>query len=368
MLTSTQLSALVDFLQRESVLSVYVDGTATDPAEQRAWRTRLDQSLKDLRAWLADSPYEERDRFERCVAMLQEQLASFARGVGTPGWVTFLTPHGVRHAEHLPVPVPTMAVWSTGICAAPYVRALKELRPVVIVVADARKATVYHYGEGTLDKRETIRAHATTEPPLHMGDAPRSGFHPGVRGATGRDEAQRARLEGTAHMLAEVVEHVTRLAAPDAWILTGGIPEVSAHLARLLSRSAPNRVRALESLDIHASEADVAAAARQGASALRDAADLRHIAEIMERADGDGLATLGPATTRLALQQSQVRELYFTHRYLEDHAADAEDAVRAALMQRAQVEEVSRDAARELDQHGGVAARLRYRLASVGAE
>jgi hypothetical protein len=56
-----------------------------------------------------------------------------------------------------------------------------------------------------------------------------------------------------------------------------------------------------------------------------------------------------------------VRELYLTGRYLEEHMADAEDAVRQALDQGAEVEQVSIDAAAQLDAHGGLAARLRYR-------
>ena len=55
-------------------------------------------------------------------------------------------------------------------------------------------------------------------------------------------------------------------------------------------------------------------------------------------------------------------ELYLTHRYLEDFPPDAEDAVRAALDQDALVEEVSGAAAGWLDEHGGVAAHLRYRV------
>jgi hypothetical protein len=66
----------------------------------------------------------------------------------------------------------------------------------------------------------------------------------------------------------------------------------------------------------------------------------------------------------LALDQRRVRDLYITHRYLETHAAEAEGAVRSAIDQAASVEEVSGVAAAQLDAHGGMAARLRYRLAS----
>jgi hypothetical protein len=45
--------------------------------------------------------------------------------------------------------------------------------------------------------------------------------------------------------------------------------------------------------------------------------------------------------------------------------ADAEEAVRQALDQGASVEQVAGEAAEKLDEHGGVAARLRYRATEV---
>lgn len=362
MLTYTELVMLERSLGDARVLSVYLDGTAEDFAAQRAWRVQLEHSLKDLRIWLADSSHAEREEFERCVMLLEEQLAPLSRGVGARGWAAFITSDGVRDAGRLPVPMPTMAVWSTGACVAPYIRALKQTRRVVVALADARKAKLYCYDRGALEKARTIHAHATLGPPLHMGDAPRVGFHAGVRGTTGRDAAQRVLLKGTSRMLKEVADQALRLAGADGWILTGGIPHASGDLAQLIAHSAPGRVLDLESLDVHATEAEITAAAEHGASTLRDASDLHQIEDIMGDANGSGLVALGPAATRDALEQSRVRELYLTHPFIEEHAADAEDAVRKALAQGALVEEVSREAARQLDGHGGMAARLRYRL------
>jgi Bacterial archaeo-eukaryotic release factor family 10 len=361
MLTYTDLVTLERSLRETLVLSVYLDGTADDFAEQRAWRTRLDHSLKDLRSWLADSSHAEREMFERCVAYLEKELTPLSRGVGSRGWVAFITGEGVRHAGRLPVPMPTMAVWSTGPSVASYIRALKQTRPVVVIVADARKAALYRYDQGALERVHTIHAHAVAGPAAHMGDAPRIGFHPGVRGTTGSDAAQRSLLAGTNRMFNKVADEAVKLAGADGWILTGGIPHASADLVQLMAHSAPGRVSAIDSLDIHASEAEIAAAAEQGASALRDASDLAKIEDIIGRADGDGFVALGPVAARDALDHSSVRELYMTHSFIEDHSADAEDIVRKALAQGALVEEVSREAAQRLKASGGMAARLRYR-------
>ena len=95
---------------------------------------------------------------------------------------------------------------------------------------------------------------------------------------------------------------------------------------------------------------------------LRDEVDLRRIAEIIDNGAPDGGGSLGPDATRVSLEQLRVRELYMTRRYVDEHAAEAEDAVRAALDQGASVEQVSGAVAARLDEYGGVAARLRYRL------
>ena len=86
-----------------------------------------------------------------------------------------------------------------------------------------------------------------------------------------------------------------------------------------------------------------------------------------EHDEVDGLGSLGPGATHHALQQLRVRELYLTPRYEEDHAAETEVAVRAALDQGASIEQVSPAVAARLDTYGGIAARLRYHLVESAA-
>lgn len=364
MLTYAQLVALERSLRDERVLSVYLHGAVDDPAARLVWRRELDRSLKDLRRWLADSSHEEREGFERCVRLLEEQLAPFAAGLPMPGWAAFITPERVHEAEQLPVPMPTMAVWSTGMCVSPYIRALKVTHPAIVALADAREARIYRYHAGELEELEKIHAHATIEAPSHMGEVPRAGFHPGVRGETAHDAAQRAHAAGTERMLKQAETAVARYAGRNGLVLTGGPAAMNAHLTQTMAERMPGRVRELQSLDVRASHAEVLAAARDGASALRDEMDRQRVLDLITGTRSPELVALGPAATRRALQQARVRELYMTLRYVEDHTAEAEDAVRQALDQGATVETVTRAAADELDRHDGLGARLRYRLAS----
>ena len=367
MMNFSQLVALAASLRESRVLTVYLDGTATDPAQQRSWRVQLDQSLDNLRAWLIGSDHSEREAFEQCVRILEKELEAFKENVPMPGWAAFIAADRVHEASLLPVAMPTQAVWSTGASVAPYMRALKEVRPVVVVHVDSTRADVHRYYLGRLEHIATLRAHHTVMKPSHMGDAPRVGFHGGTRGDTGHDEAQRSLLAGTKRMLSEAAERTLRVAGPDGWIVTGGIPQVSLHLAGMLASRAPDRVMHDDSLDIHASRAELAAAARAGASKLRNAMDGARVSEIIDGSNATGLGAMGPAATRETLDQRRVRELYLTHHYLEKHAAEAEAAVRSAIDQGAVIEEVSGAAAEQLDAHGGIAARLRYRLAQTSA-
>jgi hypothetical protein len=360
MLTALALLALERALRAEPVLSVYIDGTETNVAERERWRLDLSHSLRELRASLNGSPPEEREAFDHCVARLEGELAVFSGAIGAPGWVTFISATAVHLSETVPVPTPTRAIWATGASIAPYMRVLKEARPAITLIVDARKGRIFRYYAGELTLMKTVHAHASVDPPSHMGNAPRTGFHAGVHGVTGHDAAQRSLLAGTRRMTRELVHHATSLAGTDGWVLVGGIPEVASHVTSIMARLTPERARVLEGLDVHASDSQIATATRQGASALREAADLAIIDEIVEHANGGTRAALGSVSTRRALSEKRVRELYLTHRYREDQPADAETAVRLALARGAQVEEVSRTAAERLDELGGIAARLRY--------
>ncbi|HEU4997287.1 MAG TPA: hypothetical protein VFT29_20865, partial [Gemmatimonadaceae bacterium] len=336
------------------------------PASRRTWRVQLQQQLKDLREWLDGSSHGEREELEAAIRLLETTLPSGA-ALGGRGWVAFISDGHVHQAAPLPVAVPTRAVWSTGMCIAPYMRALKESRPVAVAVVDATKAHVYAYRVGELKKVETVRAHHAVMQPSHMGNAASPGFHSGTRGAVGRDEAQRSLLEGTDRMRSEAAELLGRTAGEDGWIVIGGIPRESAALTREVSRHRRDRVLQVPELDIHASRARIADLARAAASMLRDTVDAKRIAQISDEAAASGQGAVGPAASRAALDQHRVRELYITRRYLLDHALETEASVRSALDQGAIVEEVSGGAAAALDARGGMAAQLRYRLAEARA-
>lgn len=365
MMTLPQLSALHRSLHKELVLSVYIDGTATDFSILHLWRTQLDNALTDIREWLAESKHAERENFATCVRSLDQTLDQFKRGFGAPGFAAFITRDGVVDSHTLPVPVPTLAIWSTGPAVAPYMRALKETRPIAVILADSSKAELFRYRAGKIERLDMVRSHHVVEPPSHMGTPAKQGFHSGTRGTTGKDAAQRSLLEGRDQMVDEIVGRALAILEDDEFVMVGGIKGVARRIVARLDEAVGGRAFELTGLDIHASHARIRDVVKTAASKLRASFDSQRIAEITDEAAAGGLGALGPEETRLALEQASVRDLYMTHKYLEDHAAEAEDAVRAALDQHASIEEVSHEAADDLQRVGGLAAGLRFRPATL---
>ena len=143
MLSQQQLRALLQELADERVLSVYIDGASGDPGNREGWRPVLAGALRDLRASVADVSPAERADVERCVALLGERLESLREVPPVPGWVAFITAEGVRHAAWLPAQTPTRVTWSLGPRIAPYVRALREHRPVIVAILSTRQGRLY---------------------------------------------------------------------------------------------------------------------------------------------------------------------------------------------------------------------------------
>ena len=339
MLTYPELVRLERSLRASRVLTVYLDGSASDRAPSRDWRAELDRALGDLRARIGGSAREEREQFSTCVRLVEQQLAPLSRGVGAPGWAAFVTPSGVRYAERVAARMPTMVTWATGACVSPYLHALKESRPVVVAVMDSRKAILYRYRFGRLDQIETLHAHYVIGAP-----------------------AQRGEFEGMNRMLDELVERALAHAGTDGCILLGGIPHIVSHAQGMLGPVTP-RVLSLDSLGVHANAVEIAEAARVGAATLRRAWDSGEVEAVAASAEEGSLGVIGADATQRALEASCVAELYVSPAFLEGHATEAAVALRRAFDQDALVEEVAPDAAGQLDEIGGIAARLRRRPA-----
>jgi hypothetical protein len=372
MMTSHALQDLERRLRDERVLSVYVDARVTDPAMRNAWRPALTAAVRAERARLTDAA--ELAAFDRAAGFLDDPVPPLTGAWGPVGWVAFLTASGPRYAAALPVRVPTLVVWRDGLVVSPYLRALKQHRPVIVALVDSRSARLYRYALGMLAPLPDIaistaeRADAPAKSPSLRGTSypgARSASYPGARSALSTERGDRSRRKTFERLATTLAARLTSLAGDDGWVLIGGTPE----WARLAGEAMPvhlaDRTMVSLTLDGDRPEPEIARAAREAASTLRADWGRAMLRRLLERAGAAGRAAAGIPATQRALREHAVDQLVLSPAFVRTNADLAEDAVRAALAQGADVEVLSSDAATQLDDAaGGVAAQLRFAVDS----
>jgi stalled ribosome rescue protein Dom34 len=118
---------------------------------------------------------------------------------------------------------------------------------------------------------------------------------------------------------------------------------------------------------VHDGEARLAALARETASRMRRAQDLRLVEDVVSAHAAGGTGAVGLMDIDRALVNGQVHELYVTSTFVTERPEEAMSAIRRAFDVSATVEHVSGEGADKLDAVGGIAARLRFVLAPVEA-
>jgi hypothetical protein len=361
MLTMLQAQALVRELSATKVLSVYLDTRVTDPAMRDAWRPALTTALRTVGAGLAGDDHAE---FARAVAQLETAILPQSGAWGAQGWMALVTASGVRFADALPMRPPTMAVWRDGPVIAPYMRVLKQNHPVIVALVDSRSAMLYRYAWGTLTGFPDMKLSVDT---LHAGDPSLREFRgksvPAPRSATGTERADRRRLAAFRRLATALEARVAEMAGDGSWILIGGTPAWARLAGEMLPPKLARRTMVSATLGHDAAEADIASEAKHAASALRAARGRELLETMLERAGAEGRAVRGVPATQRALRARAVDLLVLSPNFLHTEAFEAEETVRAALLQGARVEVLSGDAAEELDRRAdGVAGQLRFTL------
>ena len=361
MLSLEQVIGLARRLDDRRVLSMYVDGRASDPAAQRGWRKIVEERLAAIRETLAGASHAEREELERCIRRLEAVIAATPPGIGGPGFIAFVTEDATQYAEAQPLPMPTLVAWRKGALIAPYMRALKEDMPAFVALVNSRQATLYRYARGRVSTIGKVHAHHSVGDVPHMGAIPRRGFHVGTPGRTGTEAAARAALAGRTRMMHDLAGLLAGAAPADGWVVIGGTPKPAREAYTALAHSYRERMLVAGELAITASEYEIAAAAAVAASTLRRARDTKLVASVIERTGAGGRATLGAKATRAAVAAGAVHELFLTRGFVEGRVEEAEAVVRAAIDERARIEIVSGPAAELLDAHGqGIGALLRF--------
>ena len=359
MLTLTEIASLQKKLRTKRVLSVYFSAKTRDPSQRRAWKPLLNAELRAWSRLLQDVDPAERREFTSARQALEAALA-LADVPHADGIVGFSTAGSVQLLEALPFKIDTTVVWGRGIALAPYVRALKQERGVVLAVMDGKTAHVYWYQFEQFRLLETIAVEPHLTQPTHMGASVSPTFHPGVRGTSGQDEAQHEWSAAMDRVTRRLAQRITHYAGEDSWVLIGGRDDAVRKTIAALSRAVQQRTGDAMGVSVHSPTHALTKVARDGASYLRGAADAQALRHLAESAGEREAAAVGESAVRRALEGSRVAQLYVSARFVKEHAEHAEAAVRSALEQSAGIETVSGEAGTSLDGMGGIAARLRY--------
>lgn len=367
MLTHDELVDLYQKFRDQPVLSVYVDADQHDPAERRKWRREVESGVAACRASVDGGPREEVDAFEEAWRRIEAELAAFDAFLPGRGWVGFATEEAFLYGESIPVPMPDRVRWERGLRVAPYIRGLKQHRPVIVVLADSRKARLFEYLNGEVHEVEDLRADTDVGDLSDVGMRKRAGRETGVRGETSTDQAQRILEVSSERMLKRLVGALVDRVGDDGFLVLGGTPEMVRHASEAVPETLSGRVEEVPSLHLDLNASQVKEAAEKAASEItrrRQAADLD---ALVDEARSGGRGCLGRKETEQALREMRVHTLFLSRSFIASAPDFADHCVGTAFAQGADIEELSGASADRLDEAGGgLGARLRFRIREPG--
>ena len=362
MTSSPDLLRFVRAHRDDLVLSVYVEGIPSDPAERERWRVHLRNGFATAREALGDASREEREAFERCAALVSERLTSRPER-GDNGWACFCTADGEIIDTTLPEGDETSVSWGLGVRIVPYLRVADEsAENAIIVQLDRRQAVVSQLRDGTLHELFTSGTEETHKPARHMGDTPRYGFHQGKRGVAVTDDIQRQRREATERLFSTVQKRLATLAEGGLPIVIGGTPETTAHFVNTLPTSIASRCVVTPALNPQSTEAETTEAVRAALRILRSRLQARRVSALHDAAFADGRAAVGFQEAARAADLGAIAELIFSDRAWRENPEEIEALVQRALADGADVTFASKEeleAAAQGDDDG-VLAGLRF--------
>ncbi len=368
MLTRERLLELFQDLRDRDVLSVYVDADQRDPAQRDTWRVHLEGEISRLRRSLEHARDADLASFDAAWDLVSHELKTGEHAsMSKRGWVAFATPDRVWHAGGVPAHMPSVVAWQRGIRAAPYVRALKQERPVLVVLVDGRRARLFEHVEGSITEVEGLFADTDVGDLSDVGVRQGSGRASGARGASSTDQGQRLREVAAERLRKELADFIDQRSREDGIVVLGGTGDAVKRLMTLLPRSLEGRVAQRASLHLEMSPAEVREEIRSAAGDLSEQGHLSLVAGVADAARAGGKGALGPDETLKALEGRQVDTLLLSRGFIQEHPVAADQAVGLAFSQGADVEELSGEAGGRLDQEGlGIAARLRFLAGAAG--
>ncbi|MEJ2541352.1 MAG: hypothetical protein P8188_15520 [Gemmatimonadota bacterium] len=360
MLSQAELVDLYRSLQEKNVLSVYLDTDQHDPADRGAWRTVLEGEVSKVARSLNGDEAGFKEAWSRIERELRSAETGFMPGRGL---VAFATADDLAYVEQLPISTRTLVRWEQGIRAAPYIRALKQQRPITVALVDKVHARLFTYQGAELVEDEGTEADTDLGDLSDVGVRKSPSRNSGVRGETSTDQAQRVLDESTDRMLKGLVSELESRVSDDGILILGGTPEVVRNLGQMLPKRMKDRTTEQPSLHLRISLNELKDAVRQVASDFTAARQSEMVDEVLDAARSGGNGACGLEETERALLEMRVDTLLLSRDFVWDRSDYADRCVGTAFAQGANVVEVGGPAGERLQEEaGGMAARLRYRI------
>jgi peptide subunit release factor 1 (eRF1) len=340
---------------------VYIARDSSDPGSRGGWKLRFEGSLGAIRAGLEQDAPGDLAAFDEASALVKAALEEFGRVLPHEGWSAFATAEELFHAEGLPFAPPDLVRWRQGIYTAPYVRALKSARPIVVAILDGWHARLLEYLDGRMSPARELSADRWSVDTSDVHGSKRATSTTGMRGETRTEYAQRILDEKSKRLRRQVVDSIVHMIGENGGgVALCGTPKATAAVRKDLEEKLPGRVVEISEPSFDSTEAELAAGAATAASELTRARQARLLEICTQVPDR---ASVGWKHTYRALAAGAVDTLLVARGLIESNPDDAERLVRLALAQGAEVEELGDEiGARLWPEAEGVAARLRFKL------
>lgn len=350
-------------LANAPVLSVYVDGNQHDPAERSTWRLQLEHGLAEARRSLAAAGPEEIASFDAAARWVEHELKGFDAFLPDKAFVAFATADRLAYGETVSVRMPNLVRWARGIAVTPYVRGLKQERPVVVTLLDSQRARVFLYQDGAVRETDDLRADTFVGDLTDSGASNRGAVVTGQRGETSTDAGRRYLQVAAERLVKELARVVAQRAGDHGFVVVGGTAEMETWLRDALPRGLDGRVSIEPSLQVEMTESEVREAVGASASEFTRRWQMELVQLLFDQARAGLRATMVDRDTERAIEELRVDSLLLSRTRTRTDPVDADCMIGMAFAGRAHVEEVAGAAGELLDREWeGIASRLRFRI------
>lgn len=361
MLTPKGFADLHEELIATPVLSVYIDGGESDQAKRGEWSRRLAAATKGALEEANGTGGNGSTDLRIAIDTLEAALEAQGGVKLSQGWVGFIVGSAVRYGEAQPMRLPTMVRWKQGMLLSPYLPILELNPPVVVALLNQDQSRILTYQRAELSETASLGVDRTLDDLSDIGVMKSAHATTGVRGATGRDTAQRSLRAETERLVQITRDAVTEAAGTEGGIIIGGTVEGATALQSRLPERLQDQCLIGSGLTFEMSDAEIL----EGLDALLP--DLRSrryssmLNEVIESSHAGGRGALGWNATLEAIMRKAADTLLVSRKFIDDQTADAEQLVSPALLQNTHVALLEGASGDQLDEAGGgVGARLRF--------